>query len=415
MRAALLLAAVLVAVSASADLPRGEWRVSCPIVLPALKAPGLVYLPLDAEALAGVESRSEYRIADANQAETPYRMVVEEGRSEVRPVPVKLVSQATGKAGLIQAVLDLGSDSQLANVLRLKLEGNNFRARVVMNGADEESQPGLRLGEGLVYRHEGKFEQMRVAIPPHGQRYLRLTVTNLQGKAPKLAGVVAAGETWIPRKLVEAPAKLTRREDAEKHVTVLDLDMGVLTWNLAEARFEVEEKTFDRPMTALSSAAKSPTEDSYAWGECGGLRRVVAGRPVVALLNTQPARWLRLTVANGDDRPLGISSVKLWRVRQGLVFSASPGASYELWYGRRGAAQPVYDIQRLPLTIPPAKLAQATLGAPHQMPLKPPPPPPWSERHPAYFWVVLIAVLALLLLVIVKAIRGAKQAGARSI
>jgi hypothetical protein len=94
------------------------------------------------------------------------------------------------------------------------------------------------------------------------------------------------------------------------------------------------------------------------------------------------------------------------------VFSASPGASYELWYGRRGAAQPVYDIQRLPLTTPPAELAQATLGAPRQMPLKPPPPPPWSERHPAYFWIVLIAVLVLLLLMIVKAIRGAKRAGA---
>jgi len=412
MRGVLLLVAALVAVSASADLPRGEWRVARPIILPALKASGLVYLPLDAEALAGVGSRSEYRIVDANQAETPYRMVVEEGRSEVNPVPVKVVSQATGKAGMIQAVLDLGADSRLANVLRLKLEGNNFRARVVMNGADEENQPGLRLGEGLVYRHEGKFEQMRVVIPPHEQRYLRLTVTNLQGKAPKLAGVVATGETWIPRKLVEAPAKLTRRDDAEAHATILDLDMGRLTWDLAEARFDVEEETFDRPMTVQSSAASSPSEEQYDWGRSGKLRRLAAGRAVVVTLSVSPARWLRFSIENGDDRPLSISDVKLWRVRQGLVFSASPGASYELWYGRRGAAQPVYDIQRLPLTTPPAELAQATLGAPRQMPLKPPPPPPWSERHPAYFWIVLIAVLVLLLLMIVKAIRGAKRAGA---
>lgn len=408
MRGILLLVVASLAASVSADAPKGEWRTARPIILPVMTAPGLVYLPLDAEALDGVESLSEYRIVSGNQTETPYRMVAEEGRKERVIIPAKIVSQATGRTGEILVTLDLGPDSRLANVVKLDLAGDNFRARVVLEGAQAEGQEGLRLGEGLVYRHEGKFEQTRASIPAHEQRFLRITVAPLQGKPPRLAGLEISSEIAIPRNLLAVPARLSQRHDPKRRVTVLDLDLRKLAWDLAEAKFDVKEQAFDRPVTVEMSAVPQPKGSDYQWVGDGRLRRLEAGRAVVLPLSVRPARWLRIAIANGDDRPLTIESVRLSRARRGLILSADPKSKYELWYGRRGAMEPVYDIQRLPLTTPPAKLAQATLGPARKMPVKPPPPPPWSERHPAVFWAILVAVLALLALLIVKAMRSGR-------
>lgn len=406
MKTILLLAALSIVAPVSADIPEGEWRTARPIVLPAMTAPGLVRLPLDAKALDGVESLSEYRIVSGGRTEVPYRMVAEQGQTERVVMPAKVVSQATGRSGEIQATLDLGPDSRLANVVKLDLTGDNFRARVTLDGAKAEGEEGLRLGTGLVYRHEGKYEQMRVPVPPHEQRFLRLTVASLQGKPPKLRDVEVSSELAVRRRLIAVPAKLSQREDPARRQTVIDLDLSKLTWDLAEAEFDVEDEAFDRPVTVEMSAVSRPEDNENQWAGSGRLRRLESGRAVVLPLAVQPARRLRITIANGDDRPLAIRSVRLWRTQRGLIFRADPKSRYELWYGRRGAAEPVYDIQRLPLTTSPAKLAQATLGPTREMPVKPAPPPPWSERHPAVFWAVLAVVLAALALLIVRAMRS---------
>jgi hypothetical protein len=97
-------------------------------------------------------------------------------------------------------------------------------------------------------------------------------------------------------------------------------------------------------------------------------------------------------------------------VRRGLVFSADPAQRYDLWYGRADARQPEYEIQRLPLATPPARLPLATLGPARRLPVKPPPPPPWSEQHPVLFWAALSGVVVLLMLAIVRAMRSVKTA-----
>ena len=405
MKAILLLAILSIAAPVSAGIPAGEWRTARPIVLPAMAAPNLVCLPLDAEALDGVESLSEYRIVSGGRTEVPYRMVAEQGQTERVVVPAKVVSQATGRSGRIEATLDLGPDSRLANVVKLELAGDNFRARVTLDGATAEGREGLRLGTGLVYRHEGKYEQMRVPIPPHEQRFIRLTIVSLQGKPPKLTGVEVSSELEVRRKLIAVPARLSRREDPARRQTVIDLNLSQLTWDLAEAKFDVGEEAFDRPVTVELLAASRPGDSGNQWAGNGRLRRIEADRAVVLPLAVQPARQLRISIANGDDHPLTIRSVRLWRIQRVLIFRADPKSRYELWYGRRGAAEPVYDIQRLPLTTPPSKLPQASLGPTREMSVEPPPPPPWSERHPAIFWAVLVVVLASLTLLILRTMR----------
>jgi len=405
----------LVALSAAcaapgwAHLPEGEWRTARPIALPARRESSLVYLPLDAEALAGVRSLSEYRVVEDGRVEAPYQMVLEEGRTETRPVRAEIISKgASTSAQTMEVLLDLGDESRLANRLGLKLSGDNFRAKVLLEGLTEPGRAGMRLGEELVYRHEGRFEQDQVVIPPHDQRYLRLTVSTLQGKLPTLTGVAAAAEVTVARRLERVPATMARREDRAARATLVDLDLPRLTWDLAEARFEIPQSAFDRPVSVFSSrsAQARPPEEEYGWALSGKLRRVRDDQAVTLPLAVEAARHLRIRIENGDDRPLPISAVELWRTRRGLVFRAEPGRSYDLWYGRPGAPAPVYDIARLPLTTTPDRLPLASLGPARTMPLRPPPPAPWSERHPVVFWAVLALVILLMAWVILRALRS---------
>ena len=208
----------------------------------------------------------------------------------------------------------------------------------------------------------------------------------------------------IPRQLESVRATLSRREDTKQRQTVLTLDLGRLTRDLADVRFDVQEPTFDRPMTLVASSGGSGYFDVGA----DRLRRISGAKEAILPLQVAEARRLRIYVSNGDDLPLTIRRIAVWRVRRGLVFSADPAHRYELWYGNRDASPPVYDIERLPMTSAPAKLPKAALGPERKLPTTPPPPPPWSERHRSIFWGALVAVVVLLAALILRALRGVK-------
>jgi len=411
MRTAICVAMCIAAIPAWGDLPRGEWRTARQIRLPAMPAAGLIYLPLDEEALAEVKSLSEYRLARDGRAEVPYRMVVEQGQVETRTLAAKVLSQAASGKERIQVTLDLGEGGRLASRLALNLRGDNFRCRVKIEGSKDRREWWVLTQEGIVFRHEKRFEETTVTIPQHEYQLLRVTLIRLQGELPRLEGVQVLSAVTVARKVVVVPARLSRREDAKKKLTVLEFRMARLTRDLVEAKFEIEEPTFHRPVEfQVASAREQPSDRwQYEWGGSSTLERLVAGKPVVVALNSPSARRLRITILNGDDRPLTIRRVMLLRVRRGLVFAAEPGRKYALWYGRRNTPEPVYEIQRLPMAMAPSKLPMAALGPARKMPLKPPPPPPWSERHRTFFWVLLGGVLVLLVLIIVRAMRGVAQ------
>lgn len=53
---------------------------------------------------------------------------------------------------------------------------------------------------------------------------------------------------------------------------------------------------------------------------------------------------LKLSIANGDDRPLQIDSVRTYIDRYYLVASLEPGTTYKLTYGNPDLAAPAYDL-----------------------------------------------------------------------
>jgi hypothetical protein len=414
-RFAALFLLILAATIAAADLPAGKWAIARQITLPSGFQGGMLYLPLDEQAVA-VDSTSEYRVVQRGAVEVPYRMIVENGEILTTVVPSKVVHwtemPATGKPDTIQITLDLGPHKPSANALSLHLAGQDFEAKAQVYRAQGPAEPGVLYAEDTIYRRGAGFEKTWVQFQPTAERYLRLNIQKDQGALPRIDSVEVLDRMRIARRLVEVPAKLARSEDRKRKETVLALDPGLYVRDLVEASFDVKDELFDRPVS-IEVAQETPLpglQPEYTGFSYGRLTRKLAAAPVILVLDTLPARLLRIVIDNGDDRPLDITSLKIWREQRGLIFNAEASAKYELWYGRKEAPEPAYDLAKLLLTTPPDQLPQAALAAARDLPLAPPPPPPWSETHRALFWVILIAVVLLLLLVIVRAMRKANVA-----
>jgi len=400
----------LLAVPAAADLPEGSYETARPVLLPSGFAGGMVYLPLD-EAALDVHSLAEYRLVKNGTEETPYRMVAEDGSVVEEELPSTVVDWTEkGAPDSARILLDLGPDPPRANLLRLSLTGDDFSAAATIGESPDKAAPPTTVVDTTVYRRGAGFEKTSLAFRPTAQRYLLLTLTRDQGKLPKVTAVRVFSTLTIPRRTVPVPAASSFREDARRKTTVLDLDPGRRVRDLAELHFTIADPVFDRPVTlevapAVPAAGKSI---AYTWRTATRLTRKKPEQPVVIDVTIPIARYLRLSIANGDDRPLAAKAVELVRTRRGLAFSAQPHQRYELWYGREGAPAPSYDLSKLPLA-PPDTLAEATLEPARALPIAPP-AVAWSERHPALFWTMLLGVVLLLVVVVIQAIRSAGAA-----
>jgi hypothetical protein len=119
---------------------------------------------------------------------------------------------------------------------------------------------------------------------------------------------------------------------------------------------------------------------------------------------------LKLTIDNGDNPPLAISSAEPLSLERRIYFDPQGKTTLKLYYGDEKLAEPVYDYARF--FHRKASLAQAQLAAgEHNSQYKGRPDDrPWSERHTVILWVaMLLTVLALAVL----ALRGLRTEPSR--
>ena len=107
-------------------------------------------------------------------------------------------------------------------------------------------------------------------------------------------------------------------------------------------------------------------------------------------------RYFRLTILNEDNPPLPIDSVSVFGFLRKLIFPASPGSAYRLYYGNATARTPSYELERVFPYLVTENLPGAQLGAHAINPLYSLPTEPFTERYPWLFPTV-VSVAALLI------------------
>jgi hypothetical protein len=135
--------------------------------------------------------------------------------------------------------------------------------------------------------------------------------------------------------------------------------------------------------------------------------------PAVIGANLHGPAKVEIALANGDDRPIPVTAVRLEMRERRLCFEAGPetSAGLTLDYGDPMLEAPVYDYERL--FAPSAAAAVATLGPEVANPVFHPravAARPFTERHPEVLWVALIVVVCVLGMV---ALGSARQVSTR--
>jgi hypothetical protein len=117
-----------------------------------------------------------------------------------------------------------------------------------------------------------------------------------------------------------------------------------------------------------------------------------------------PTQWT-VTVRNGDDAPIQLTSVRLEMRKRTLCFDAAPGAAYALYYGDAVLSPPRYDYASL--FVARLNAVDASFGPEQANPSYQPRPDerPFTEKHPALLWIALGLVVALLALVALRSVK----------
>lgn len=292
--------------------------------------------PLLAHARPGF---ADLRILDARGAEVPWRRPPESQRADV---PVEVLNSGRGPGGTF-ALLDLGARRRVVDRIELELAGSNFLGRVSVSGSFARGGPFVPLGATPVFDVAGAEAHARsttVVFPPSGFRYYRVAGSGV----PAIVGATVSGRprTQAPRRL-RATVGTTELADRTRVV----LDVRFARRPVDEVLIEATTAGYDREVLVEAS------NRGGGWSTVGFGRIVHQPGALDAPLPVDArARYIRVTIFNGDDTPLaGISAAAFARPRLLLAQGGRP-RPYRLLYGNDELAAPRYDLSRLRVRAP---------------------------------------------------------------
>jgi hypothetical protein len=173
-------------------------------------------------------------------------------------------------------------------------------------------------------------------------------------------------------------------------------------------RFQVDPKQVNfRRAVAVSDAS------DHRYGASGEITRVRMNRGGTTVVSEEMdvpivehgAGQVKITVDNGDNPPLAISSTQLLSVERRVYFDPQGKSVLRLYYGDDKLLSPVYDYARFFRADAAAVRVELGPGSHNAAYTGRPDDRPWSERHKAVMWLaMLLAVIVLAAL----AIRGLK-------
>ncbi len=445
------------------ELNVSEWSFKAPIDLKAWPGEGLVECPLPPEVSDRCKpDLSDLRVvSDAGQtagyAVRLGRELETKSRKEFH-LKGRLYNRSHVRGRESTVTVDFG-ERVLKNRLKIVTAGTNFRRKTRIEGSDDsEKWMVIREGAFLFRVDPGAdkvpaYSKNSVSVADNDQRYLRITVFNAEddkdvveitdvaavkeGKPPASEGP-PAGTTVIPAASTEVVHRkgatlrgVSSETDERKRVTDIILDLGFRNMLLYGVKLEVEDRKFFRPVQVSGRDEKTrvirrPVEDSPAhektvevpWRPmfADAVYRYSSGQDVDQsldlALNGASARHLRITIENGDDPPLNVKAVTVYRVIRYVQFVPGQTVSYALIFGNPKAVRPVYDIGHYMGSLRKEGVTLARLGEVTPNPAHRPAEKviPWSERHKEIIWIALLAMGAVLLLLVYRLVKAAPKA-----
>jgi len=435
MRPIMFIALVGLAAPAWAAFDTTDWTWQRPIE-PGLDAAGFVRVPIDLEVMdASQPSLNDLRVLDANGKLVPHVVywgrATEEYRHQWRDV--RLINRTFQPHEYERVTLDFGRPVE-KNRIEVDVSGENYRRRIAIEGSiNAESWESILEDGWVIYAStpENEVKDNTVDFSRNNFRYLRLTVYHMPDDPERITihGVKAARYEKVgDKELVEVPvATMTSTYDDEKKQSVYELDLGSRNVPVGEIRIATSEQFYHRGYELYGRNA--PTEKIERKTETGWdvTEREVPWRRVCqgALYRTRDEdgrlsesnsaeglrasyRHLQMRVFEGDNPPLPIDGISVFRREVSIVFDYTPGPVYTLTGGNRRAQAPRYDLARALDRVEEFELPVAYPG-PATLLDSEPELAPWSERHGTVLLCLIAGGTLVMLYVVLKNIRQFKE------
>jgi hypothetical protein len=327
---------------------------------------------------------------------------------------------------VFDASLEVNGDSSEPHYsdIQLNVAAQNFIATVTVSGSHAKSgKPETKLGDFTIFdlTRQRLGRSTVLHLPESNFPFLHFRIAG-QLRPEEITGVsVGRVPGAPPRYQTTVEASKTTQKD---HATIVTFDVPA---NVPVDRVVfapgATPAAFSRDVTISAEGvqpkrANDQQGPSYAITASGYLLRIhqaAQGKRIDEekltadapreLFDT-PSRWT-VTIANGDDPPVSLQSVRLEMRERALCFDAAANAAYTLRYGDSALDAPQYDYTRL--FSPQASPLQAAAGQEQPNANWQPRPDerPFTEKHPILLWAALIGVILLLAGI---AFRSGKQA-----
>lgn len=415
------------AAGAAFDLTGWSWQRSIPVQATS----GFVRISVPPEVFDQSQAGlNDLRVLDDSNKLVPH--VIHWGRVRVvrhlEWLKARLLN-ATYLSGKYTRITAEFGDMDEKNQVTLGLSGVNYRRRALLEGSND-SKTWEVVAEDLwlfdVSLPGQSFKVDTLKFPRNNFRFLRVTVYNMPDDPRRISiqSVKAAFQRIESKKeLVPVPVKnIAKSYDKKHNQSVFELDLRLRNLPLVSLECEITTPYFYRgyelrgrnqsrkTVQRKTESGWQRVEQKVPWKSLrrGVLYRTRYKDKTNKLLRVEginaPYRYLQLRVFNGDNPPLQLDGVRIFRRDTSLVFEAYGGQTYSLIGGNPKARAADFDLARAirgvdRLTLPVLHPGPAVFLAPEETMV------PWSERHGFVLLGVLIVAVAVMLILIVKNLR----------
>lgn len=362
-----------------ADFSQADWATSRPLALPSLSAPEYIRVPLDSKVAGNSNGYRDLRvIKEPSEVEVPYQLVVEDASVTSEYVPARTLDTVSDGFGRLMFILDLGKTGVLHSRLNIETFSENYRRQVSVYASSAllphgDSGWNMLTDTGYIFKFSDRTAGFatakgEVAYPESSAQYLRVVVEGgMEGALSLTSANVYRYNVSVGKKVTQDVGAEVNEYTADQTTEVI-ADLGVSGIPTKSIQLSVQSAgNFSRSVTVFGG------NNGKTWSQIGRgyLSQIetakFTGSSFALSYPESTYRYYRAVIQNFDDASLSIEPrARFEGVLRTVVFEATPGNAYALYYGNAKAYAPKYDLSRYFDYLDTTELKEGALGTVHE-------------------------------------------------
>jgi len=333
-----------------ADFAAPEWEYFKALSLPAnVGADDPLSLILDEDVYVhAADGLADLRLISTSGVETPYLLESLRGSITRTATPLQVIDRGYVANAHSQMTLDFGPGAIRHNVIELGAPTASEFWREVEIEASPDNNSWSSIGSDEIYRvvkGPTVVESYTLRYSVSSSRYIRIKVIDDGTGDLQMGSANGAGEEVVlPDLITSNPVSVSQVNDSTERTSTIDFDLGRSGVPFHNIELRASDRNFNRRVAIQVS------DDQEKWVTLSSRTEIFSytvGLNPLDRLNIQvsepTARYIRLTLFNEDNPPIGIVGGLFEGYQKRLVFLADASEGYSLFYGNDESSAPVYD------------------------------------------------------------------------